>query len=185
MQKFKQERLPGLNLKEQRSFGGSRLKSHPKEQRAIPLDRPIHLILHSAHAIGERSFRRRRNAEVVFDIIKAQSERFNVRLYGYGNGGSHLHLKLSPRSRRGYCGFIRAVSGLIARAITGAQRNRAKRIKFWSARPFSRVVCWGRDFKQLAQYLTQNTLEAFGFIEYQPRGRGVGFVRDWKVRGSG
>lgn len=174
--------LPGFDLKEQRSFGGATLKSHPKTQRALPLDRPIHLIMRSKYAVGPRSFRQPHLAEKVFHIIKRQCERFNVRLYEYGNGGNHIHLMLIPRSRRGYKGFIRAISGLIARATLKAEKSRPKRLRFWDARPYSRLVTWGRDFQQLKQYLVQNTLEAFGFIEPHPRGKGVGFDRQWKVR---
>jgi REP element-mobilizing transposase RayT len=180
-----QDSLPGLNLTKRETFGGSALKSHPKEQRPIPLDRPIQIVMRSKYAIKSMSFRRKALAERVWDIIRKQSERFNVRIYQYGNGGNHLHLMVSPRSRRGYRGFIRAVTGLIAREVTGAQRNNAVKVKFWDARPFTRIVSWGRDFKQLSEYLVQNTLEAFGFIEYQSRGHGAGFVREWKVRGSG
>ncbi len=40
---------------------------------------------------------------------------------------------------------------------------------FWEFRPFSRVVNWGRDFKNCVGYLQQNFLEAFGFVHYRPR----------------
>jgi hypothetical protein len=184
MKKRTQEFLPGLNLEDRKTFGGSALKSHPKEQRPIPLDRPIQVVMRSKYAIKSMSFRRKALAAKVWDIIQKQSERFNVRVYGYGNGGNHLHLTVIPRSRRGYRGFIRAITGLIAREVTGAQRNKPVNVKFWDARPFTRVVAWGRDFKQLSEYLMQNTLEAFGFIGYQRRGPGAGFDREWKIVGG-
>lgn len=180
--KAQQDFLPGLNIKPQRSFGGSHLKSHPKGQRAVPLDRPLHLVMRSRLANGKSSFRQKYFAERIFGIIQKQCERFNVRLYQYGNGGNHIHLMVMPRSRRGYCGFIRAITGLIARLILRAQKSQPKNLKFWDARPFSRVVVWGKDFRQLGQYLIQNTLEAFGFIEHQPRGRGAGYDREWRVK---
>ena len=40
---------------------------------------------------------------------------------------------------------------------------------FWEFRPFSRIVNWGRDFKNCVQYLTQNVLEATGFTPFRPR----------------
>jgi REP element-mobilizing transposase RayT len=43
------------------------------------------------------------------------------------------------------------------------------KIKFWDKRPFTRIVEWGREYKTLQNYLEQNTLEAWGFIPYQPR----------------
>jgi hypothetical protein len=137
--------------------------------------------MRSRFAVGKNSFRQKHLADGIFAIVQKQCERFNVRLYQYGNGGNHLHLMVMPRSRRGYCGFIRSVTGLIARLTLRTERSRPKNLKFWDARPFSRVVIWGRDFRQLSQYLVQNTLEAFGFIEHHPRGRGAGFDRNWKL----
>ena len=40
---------------------------------------------------------------------------------------------------------------------------------FWEYRPFSRIVNWGRDFKNCTSYLKQNILEALGFIPYTAR----------------
>ena len=33
---------------------------------------------------------------------------------------------------------------------------------FWDARPFSRLVSWGRDFKNVARYLMINVAESLG-----------------------
>ncbi|MEQ1666451.1 MAG: hypothetical protein ABL927_13865, partial [Bdellovibrionales bacterium] len=44
-------------------------------------------------------------------------------------------------------------------------------IKFWDQRPFTRIVEWGRDFKNACSYLMQNSLEAIGFLEYKTRVR--------------
>ncbi len=43
--------------------------------------------------------------------------------------------------------------------------------RFFQFRPFSRVLSWGRDYLTCCNYVVQNTLEALGFIAYQPRGR--------------
>lgn len=64
---------------------------------------------------------------------------------------------------------MRALSGVIARMVLGAERGHAKGLKFWDARPFSRIIEWERDFKSLGFYILQNTLEATGFMPYQPR----------------
>ena len=36
--------------------------------------------------------------------------------------------------------------------------------RFWSQRPFTRIVSWGRDFASVLSYLKLNTLEALGFL---------------------
>jgi hypothetical protein len=50
-----------------------------------------------------------------------------------------------------------------------AHETQGKGQRFWQFRPFSRVMSWGRDFKNGCKYVVQNTLEALGFIPYKPR----------------
>ncbi len=52
---------------------------------------------------------------------------------------------------------------------TRAHETQGKGQRFWQFRPFSRVMSWGRDFKNGCEYVVQNTLEALGFIPYKPR----------------
>ncbi len=92
-----------------------------------------------------------------------------VKVYRFANSGNHLHLVILPRSRPAFQAFIRAVSGLIARITLKVERGRALGIRFWDARPFTRILAWGRDFRRTSDYLLRNTLEALGFIPYRPR----------------
>jgi REP element-mobilizing transposase RayT len=43
--------------------------------------------------------------------------------------------------------------------------------KFWAVLIYTRVMTWGRDFKNVAKYILQNTLEALFIIAYKPRNR--------------
>lgn len=115
-------------------------------------------------ARGERSMRHKRNRKVVDGIVRRQASLWGIRIYKYANVGNHLHLLLRPRSRRRYKGFVRAVSGLIARTILRAQRGKAKGIKFWQARPYTRIVRWGQDFVRSKRYVELNIKEAMGFL---------------------
>jgi REP element-mobilizing transposase RayT len=45
---------------------------------------------------------------------------------------------------------------------TGSTRD--QHFKFWSQRPFTRIVSWGKDFDGTLSYLKLNSLEALGFI---------------------
>ncbi len=76
--------------------------------------------------------------------------------------------------------FIKSVTGLIARFVNKAERGKAKnqnesktstdsKPKFWDARPFSRIVYFGKDFKKVKSYFFRNTLEALGWVQYQTR----------------
>jgi hypothetical protein len=159
------EILEGNNV---RHFGGAYLnKGNPKEKRPISVKRSMHLVMRSLIAKGPLTLLKRELE--IREIIENQAKVFGVKVYRQANGGNHLHLVVLPRSRQAFNGFIRAISGLIARLILGAQRGNAKSIQFWERRPFTRIVEWGRDYKKVCNYLLQNTLEALGFISYQPR----------------
>jgi REP element-mobilizing transposase RayT len=155
-----------------KSHGGNRLKSNPKSARPVSIKRSMHLVLRSSLAKGKLTFLQRERSRQVERVIHSQGRRFGVKVYRLSNAGNHLHLIVLPRSRRGFTGFIRAITGLIARLTLGVEKGTSKNLKFWDARPFSRIVEWGRDFEGTCRYLAQNTLEALGFIDYQPRSSG-------------
>jgi hypothetical protein len=159
------EILEGNNVKH---FGGAYLKnSNPKEKRPVSIKKSSHLVMRSLLAKGPLSFLRFN--EEIRDIVDKQGKRLGVKVYRFANGGNHLHMVILPISRRAFNSFIRAVTGLIARLVLGAERGKAKNLQFWERRPFTRIVEWGRDYKRVCDYLLQNTLEALGFIEYLPR----------------
>ncbi|MEQ1664496.1 MAG: hypothetical protein ABL927_03880 [Bdellovibrionales bacterium] len=182
--KLKKEKQLGFAILEDLSvkkFGGSYLKkSNPKTARPLSVKRTMHLVIRSSKATGARSLLHK--SRQVFDIMYRQSQLHGVKIYRYANGGNHLHLVILPRSAIAFKKFIRATTGLIARLILGIERGPAKfsktvraqydksnNINFWDQRPFTRIVEWGRDFKNMCKYLMQNTLEATGFIKYKPR----------------
>jgi hypothetical protein len=78
-------------------------------------------------------------------------------------------LTVLPISRKAFNRFIRAITGIIARITLGVERGNPLGEKIWDARPFTRILEWGRDFTRASHYLLQNTLEAIGFISYRPR----------------
>ena len=159
------EILEGNNIKH---FGGSYLKKgNPKVKRPLSTKRSMHLVMRSLFAKGSLSFLR--FDREIRELITYQARVFGVKVYRQANGGNHLHLIVLPRSRPAFNGFIRSISGLIARLVLGAERGDAKNIKFWEKRPFTRIIEWGRDYKKVCSYLFQNTLEALGFIPYQLR----------------
>jgi hypothetical protein len=92
-----------------------------------------------------------------------------VKVYRFSNSGNHLHFIVLPSSREAFKTYIKAVTGIIARLTLGAERGSAKGLRFWDAKPYTRILEWGRDFKTACRYVLQNTLEALGFIPYQPR----------------
>jgi len=171
MRRAKQDLLPGFGQFGIKKFGGTGLKGNAREQRPISTKRPIHLVMKSTLARGDKSFLSKTRARRIEDLVHRQGRLCGVKVYRFANSGNHLHLVIKPASKRAFQTYIRAISGLIARITLGAEKGKARGLKFWDARPFTRIIEWGRDYRNVCNYVLQNTLEAIGFIAYQPRGR--------------
>lgn len=153
-----------FNMKSLKVFGASLSKnSNPKTRRPISTKHTMHIVLKSKHTKGSKNFLYKSNREAIDRIIQSQAKKWDIRLYRYENVGNHLHILLRTSHRVWLKAFLRSITGLIARHILGAQRGAAKRIQFWDARPFSRIVTWGRDYKAMGKYLNKNQLQAIGF----------------------
>jgi putative transposase len=151
------------------THGGSSTKGHARTARPLCTKRPIHLVMRASCATGSKSFLAPAFKTKIEIVLQRQAAVFGVKIYDFANGGNHFHLIVKIFSHSGFKNFLRAVSGLIARLVSGAQKGRAIGKKFWDARPFTRVAAWGKAYEYLKSYLTLNKLEAMGFIAHQPR----------------
>ena len=142
-------------------FGGAlHGKSHPKSARAIAVKSPMHIVLRSTKAVRNRSFLLHARS-LGKDPLRA-AKRFGIQIYEAANSGNHIHLLIRLPDRGALAGFLRALAGLLARKVLGAERGKPSSVeKFWDARPFSRIIVAYRDFKAVRSYLAQNKLEAF------------------------
>jgi REP element-mobilizing transposase RayT len=181
-----------------RHFGGRLLLGKRKSRRVLATRESIHLVMRSLWAKGEYSFRHTRNRSAIERILTDMAKKFGVRLYRKSINSNHIHLVILAPHRDVYSAFVRATSGLIAsQVMQGRSFEEFRRSlllkerpfalgresesvasqtepqglgqKFWQFRPFTRVLHWGRDFRTCCQYVLQNTLEAIGFLIYQPR----------------
>lgn len=161
-----------------KQFGGTLLKGNPKTARPLSTRHAIHLVLKSKLAQGARSFLNRKNSQEIETIIRRQAELWHIRLYHTVNVGNHLHLVLrikpghavgasastqrraTKRPHSNFVPFIRAVTGLIARHVLGAEKGSPKDIQFWQARPFTRIISWGRDWDHIKNYMGKNRSQA-------------------------
>ena len=83
---------------------------------------------------------------------------------GSANVGNHLHLLVQAPDRAAFAKFLRKLSALIACGIFGGRRGQPKE-KFWTGRPFSRVVSGGpHAFWRAESYVILNELEAVGIL---------------------
>jgi hypothetical protein len=128
--------------------------------------RPLHLVLRSSRAKGSWSLHvHERKARLLTHRLAA---RFHVRVYRLANSGNHLHLLVKAPTREASQNYLRALAGMLARAVTGARKGRPVG-KFWDHLAFSRVVAWGRDFLRTRGYLVINELEAVGMADLAGR----------------
>ena len=167
-------------------FGGSLLKkSHAKRSRPFSTKRAMHVVMRSSLARGHFSLRYSNHVTEVEQIVRNQAKKAGVRLYRYANSGNHLHLLILVPHSSSLRRFLRAVSGLIARLVMNTERGAPlpESVRFWDQRPFTRIVTWGREYAGVARYLLQNTLEALGFIPYQPRLQSLAKMRPQVLMG--
>lgn len=146
-------------------FGGKLLKGNAKIKRPLSTKHALHLVLKSERAMGQNSMLQRRNARPIEQILRVQGQKCGVKIDRFVNVGNHLHLVIRITNRELYKKYIRAVTGLIARHVLRKQRGVAdarlkSSQKFWAARPFTRLIQWGKDFKRVSQYLNKNRNQA-------------------------
>jgi hypothetical protein len=119
----------------------------------------MHVVLHSKRAYGDWSLSR--HGRAVRAALDSCAQRNGIKVYGFANVGSHLHVLVRARRREAFQGFLRSFAGIVARAITGARRSRPLTGgRFWSALAWSRVVHWRQDYSNVQHYIFRNTIEA-------------------------
>jgi REP element-mobilizing transposase RayT len=139
--------------------GGTVRRSRRKTERPVSTRFPMHVVLHSQRAYGSWSLRRHERG--VRQALAACARRNGVKVHGFANVGSHLHLLVRARRREAFQGFLRSFAGIVARTVTGARkRNPLAGGRFWSALAWSRVVYWGRDYRSVRHYIFRNQIEA-------------------------
>lgn len=105
------------------------------------------------------------------DFIPAKADHFGIRLFRFAIERNHLHLLIQATDRRGLNGFLRVVTGVIARKALDAEKGKSKNQQMWEKRPYSRVLSWRREFENVLNYIERNVLEAKGCIPYIDRGK--------------
>ena len=144
-----------LYFKSQPSFGGE--LNHKKRKSRRPLDpkKPLHIVLRAN--CDEPIFLHQ--DPLINKVMLKWANRFAIKIYESSVNANHLHLLIGFKHRKLYQCFISALAGQIAQLL---------RMK-WEFRPFTRIIEWGRDFKNACSYVIKNQKEAWGMITYEPR----------------
>lgn len=100
---------------------------------------------------------------------RSLAKKYGIKIYEFANVGNHVHLLIKLSHRFTFSPFMRALSGTIALKVTGANKLKGLKKKFWDYRPWTRIVEWKKAYTIAKDYVIQNHLEAIGFIAYRPR----------------
>jgi REP element-mobilizing transposase RayT len=160
----------GGSTKRKMTFGGANLKGNAREKRPFHKNMFTHLVMRSRLAVGERSMLRAGHKRIVEEIVRGAAKLFSVKIERYINVGNHLHILIKAPTRHAQANFLRTVSGRIVRLVMRTEKGNPGRFeKFWDAKPFTRLVSWGRAYEAVTHYLSLNSLEAIGFTKNAAR----------------
>jgi REP element-mobilizing transposase RayT len=136
-------------------YGGALLNGRRKTERVLNSRKPMHLVLKTKNTFS--LFKQKKKLQVV---LRRQAKTFGVKIYSESIQSDHWHICLKITNRRLYRGFIRSLTGIIARQLGKG---------LWILRPYSRIVEWGRDFLNVSDYLLLNHCEISGIVPYALR----------------
>lgn len=143
-----------------RTHGGANASGKRKGRRPLSSKQWIHLVLKSEHAKERMSFLTARNQVFVETTVRKKADKFGVRVADFANVGNHLHLKIKVTSREGFKKFLKAVTTLIARHVTGARKGKPFGKRFWQGLAYTRVLSSALEELRLRGYVEANRIEA-------------------------
>jgi hypothetical protein len=136
----------------------------------------LHLVLKSDKAVGKLSFLTPKNQKLVRHVVFTKAKKFGIRVKDFANVGNHLHLRLKFQSREQFQKFLKSVTALIARKITGVRRG-FKFGKFWQGLAYTRVLTTYTEELRVRGYIQANECEAKN--SPASRERYLRFFNDW------
>ncbi len=135
------------------TFGGELNINKRKSRRPLDIKKPLHLVLRAD--VTTPVFLHREH--VLDKMILRFAKKFGIKIFESSVNANHLHLVISFKHRLLYKRFVAAITGRIAHVL---------KIK-WLNRPFTRIINWGHDFKNVCAYVVKNQKEAWGLISYK------------------
>ncbi len=129
-----------------------------------------------------RSVRFSKFEGTVREILVTAAGRYGVRINDSAIHHDHIHLLFYTKTRESQVRFLRFFSAEMGRRYARLYRRMGWAAKpLWVARPFSRLVSWGKkSLRHIKNYIRRNRFEALGFIPYRPRNHSIGrFLARW------
>ena len=173
-------RQPTFIPKLKTEHGGSHATKKRRSRRPLNPKNPLHLVLRSELAVGQRSLLK--NKQMIMRLLEKYAKKFNIKIYGKCINTNHIHLQIMGCSRAQLQNFFRVFSGQVAqqllvryplkkfekRPLPGGTHPKNRRT-FWSILIYSKIITWGREFRNVQAYIIRNIRESLGLIPYQQR----------------
>lgn len=122
------------------AHGGGSLKGARKERRPLSENKLTHVVLSSSEAKGRLAFSTPANRKAIADILNDRSDQFGVTVESVEARAGRLHIVLTFKNRLKFQGFLRTITALIARRVTGAKKGNPFGRKFWDHIAFTRSI---------------------------------------------
>ena len=157
----KQYSFHGKAFEAKDCFGGSLLsenpKTNPKGRRPLSSKLPVHLVLRT-HT--KNSMRKPGAFGMVHRVLFLTAKKHGVKMYKYSNNGNHLHIVVKIPHVKRWAAYIRELTGRLSQQMQKL-KGREKGEKYWTYRPYTRVVkTWRKAYQILLEYVELNELEA-------------------------
>ena len=154
-----------------------------KSKRPFDSKQALHVVLKSDLCRPGWSFTHPMARLKIEEMARDQAKIAGLKLYKIAVVHNHIHLLMHGKRRDALGRFLRAFSGVLAKrmrhwaqekhlnvnTIPHVKLSSQKKVSFWSARPFTRLVKFGRQWRNVLKYLEKNHQEAMGFVAYTQR----------------
>jgi REP element-mobilizing transposase RayT len=105
-------------------------------------------------------------------IARDLAAKSKLTLYKIAVAHNHIHILVHGKTPAALAKFLKSFAGVMAKRMRKWARAKGLKLSdksFWSARPYSTLVRFGKHWRNVLKYLEQNRQEALGFIEYSKR----------------
>lgn len=153
-------------ISKQQVYGGS--LNYRKVARPFDSKKLSHTVL-KADLGPNLGFNRFQKA--IHEIVHRSAKKYGLKIHEWAIHEDHLHLLTFTKSREAQTRFLRFLSAELGRWYARLRRKLGYSARpLWRARPFTRLVSWGRRSRQAVRlYIKRNRAEALGFVAYKPR----------------
>ena len=142
-----------INSKE---FGGSSRIGFRKTVRPFDPKLPLHVVLRSEKALGKYSLNNPNYTAKIESLVYNLAIENKIKIYNFVISKNHLHLLIMSKDKIKLQNYFRELSSKIALLVYSGLS------KFWTSQVYTKLLTWGRQFKNVQTYLSQNNLESLG-----------------------